>query len=74
MSNRPAEHSDGNRWTRNAAFGAGTPRIWTGSRRDDLSHADFATRDDTDGVAGSSHTFHAFDGSQPFASDSDRTA
>ena len=74
MSNRPAEYSDGDRSTRNAAFGAGTSRIWTGRRRDNLSHADFAPRGDVDDFPGTSHAFHAFDNSQPVASDRDHTA
>ena len=74
MSNRPAEHSDGDRSTRNAAFGAGTSRIWTGRRRDNLSHADFAPRSESDAFASTFHTFHAFHNVQPVASDRDHTA
>jgi hypothetical protein len=45
--------------------------IWD---QNDLSHADFAPRGDVDDFPGTSHAFHAFDNSQPVASDSDRTA
>ena len=42
--------------------------------QNNLSHADFATRGDSDAFARSSHMVYAFDGSQPAASAHRRTA
>ena len=42
--------------------------------QNNLSHADFATRGDSDAFARSSHMVYAFDGSQPATSAHNRTA
>ena len=74
MSNRPAEHSDGDRSTRNAAFGAESARIWSISGRNHLSHAESAPHGHSDAFANSSDIVEAFDDVQPVASDHSHTA
>ena len=45
--------------------------IWD---QNDLSHANFATRGDSDAFTGTYHMSHAFDNVQPVTSDRSRTA
>ena len=72
-SERPAEHSDGDRSTRNAASGTKTTRFEVILHQNDLLHDDIEHQNHVDAFVGTYHTYHVSNDSQTVVDDWNHT-
>ena len=72
-SERPAEHSDGDRSTRNAASGTKTTRFEVILHQNDLLHDDIEHQNHVDAFVGTYHTYHVSNDSRTVVDDWNHT-